>query len=104
MDKHKKKQLQKNGWHFGSVGEFLNLTPSESEYIELRLNLAACLKRKRLNSGLSQTTLAKQTGSSQSRIAKMEAGDPSVSIDLLIRALLTLGATRDELAVAIKAA
>ena len=37
-------------------------------------------------------------GSSQSRIAKIESGDPSVSLDLIIRALLTSGATRQELA------
>ena len=35
--------------------------------------------------------------SSQSRVAKMEAGDSSVSLDLLIRSLITLGASDREL-------
>ena len=37
-------------------------------------------------------------GSSQSRVAKMEAADASVSVDLLIRSLLKLGAARKDLA------
>jgi hypothetical protein len=37
----------------------------------------------------------------QSRVAKMEAADPSVSIDLLVKALLELGATRAQVAKAL---
>jgi transcriptional regulator with XRE-family HTH domain len=48
--------------------------------------------------GLTQAELAKLTGSSQSRVAKMESGDPSVSIDRLVKSLLTLGATRKQIA------
>jgi hypothetical protein len=36
--------------------------------------------------------------SSQSRVAKMEKGDPSVSIDLLIRSLFNLGMSKKYLA------
>jgi hypothetical protein len=43
-------------------------------------------------------------GSSQSRVAKMEAGDPTVSVDLLIRTLLTLGVNRKQVGRAIGAA
>jgi transcriptional regulator with XRE-family HTH domain len=43
--------------------------------------------------GLTQVALAKKIKSSQSRVAKMEAGDPSVSIDLLVRSLIALGET-----------
>jgi hypothetical protein len=39
--------------------------------------------------------------SSQSRIAKMEAGDPSVSIDLIMKSLLALGASPKDVAKAI---
>ena len=35
----------------------------------------------------------KRLGSSQSRVAKMEAADPSVSLDLLVRGLLATGAS-----------
>jgi len=44
---------------------------------------------------------AKLIKSSQSRLAKMEGGDPSVSLDLLIRSLLALGASNRDLARAI---
>ena len=47
--------------------------------------------------GLSQAQLAKAVQSSQSRVAKMEAGDPTVSLDLLVRSLLALGAPNRDL-------
>ena len=43
---------------------------------------------------MTQVEAASKVGSSQSRIAKMEAADPTVSLDLLIKSLLSLGATR----------
>ena len=75
----------------------LDLTDEETAIIELRLDLAESLRALRRRSGLSQHDLARQLGSSQSRVAKMEAGDASVSLELLLRALLRLGATRREL-------
>ncbi len=42
--------------------------------------------------------MAKLMRSSQSRIAKIEAGDSSVSLDLLIRSLIAMGANRKDLA------
>lgn len=47
---------------------------------------------------MTQTQLAKRLESSQSRVAKMEAGDRSVSLDLLVRSLLAVGMTRRDLA------
>jgi alkylhydroperoxidase/carboxymuconolactone decarboxylase family protein YurZ len=41
--------------------------------------------------------------SSQSRVAKIETGDPSVSLDLLVRAVLSAGATKKEIARALAA-
>ena len=98
MDKAKRERLKKRGWKIGDATEFLSLTREESEYIEMKLELSHYLKERRETANLTQTELAKQLRSSQSRIAKMEAGDPSVSIDLLIRSLLSLGATKQELA------
>jgi len=97
MRESKKKLLQKKGWRIGSAGEFLNLNDEESEYIELKLKLSQAFKNKRQQKGLTQVEAARVLRSSQSRIAKMETGDPSVSVDLLIRALLTMGATPKEL-------
>lgn len=63
-----------------------------------RLKLADGLKARRSRKKLTQVELAKSLGSSQSRVAKMEAGDPSVSVDLLVRSLIALGADSRDIA------
>lgn len=89
------------GWKVVSVDEFLGLTPEESAYIEMKMALSHTLRQRRLHNKLSQIELAKMVHSSQSRIAKMEAGDPSVSIDLIMKSLLALGASAKDVAKAI---
>ena len=76
----------------------------EAAYVELRLRLAGSLRKRRQKEKLTQNELAKRIGSSQSRVAKVESGDTSVSLDLLIRSLLALGATGRDLAKAFSAA
>ncbi len=98
MDKRKKAKLAKKGWKTGSVADFLELSAEESAYIEMKLALSESLKSKRVRKKLTQAQLAKAIESSQSRVAKMEAGDPTVSIDLLVKSLLALGVTKKELA------
>lgn len=98
MDERKRKRLEARGWKVGSTKELLGLSDEEEAYIELRLKLAEGLKARRVDKGLTQIELAKVVQSSQSRIAKMEAGDPTVSLDLLVRSLLALGASNKELA------
>jgi|SRR5579859_6806984 len=97
MDKHKRERIEAAGFKVGSVADFLGLTAEESEMIELRLALSRSLRQSRIEHQLSQAELARRLGSSQSRVAKIEAGDPSVSIDLMIRALFAMGTTRQEL-------
>ena len=97
MRKEKKKRLEAKGWKIGNAKDFLGLSEQESAYIELKIRLAEALRQRRQGKGLSQVDLAAKLESSQSRIAKMEAGDPSVSLDLLIRSLITLGASDREL-------
>lgn len=97
MREDKRKRLEAKGWRVAQAEDFLELAPNEIAYIEIRFRLADGLKRKRLARGISQGELAKVVRSSQSRIAKMEAGDPTVSLDLLIRALLALGASGRDL-------
>ena len=101
MNKNKRERLRRAGWTVGSVADFLGLTEAEAALVELKLTLSHRLRERRARSRLSQGQLAKLLGSSQSRVAKMEAGDPSVSIDLLIRSLLAIGTTRKELAAVI---
>ena len=96
MRKAKKDRLRKAGWKVGSAREFLGLSEEEAALVEMKLALARSLKGRRLEQGLTQNGLAKRLGSSQSRVAKMEAADATVSIDLLVRSLLVLGATRRE--------
>jgi hypothetical protein len=91
MNTAKRKRLEKAGWKVGTAQEFLNLSPEEAAYVEVKLNLARVLSNRRKSLRLTQVALAKRIKSSQSRVAKMEAGDPSVSIDLLVRSLIALG-------------
>lgn len=97
MDKRKQTKLAKKGWKVGTVAEFLELSDEESDYIEMKLALSEKLKEKRARTNLTQAQLAKAIKSSQSRVAKMEAGDPTVSIDLLVKSLLALGVSKKEL-------
>lgn len=98
MDAAKRKRLEEAGFCVGTVADFLELTPEQSELVETKVALSAAVRQQRTTSNLSQSQLAELIGSSQSRVAKMEAGDASVSLDLLIRALVAQGMTRRELA------
>ena len=98
MKKSKRKDLDSRGWKIGSAQDFLGLSDEKLAYIELKLALSQSLKERRQKKKLTQSQLAKMLKSSQSRVAKMEAGDPSVSIDLLVRSLFVLGATKKDVA------
>jgi predicted XRE-type DNA-binding protein len=98
MDKEKKARLEAQGWKVGSAEEFLGLTPDEAAYVDLRLKLSGAVRELRKKRRVTQIELAELLHSSQSRVAKVEAADESVSLDLLIRSLLALGATDQDLA------
>jgi len=105
MDKAKKDRLTAAGWRIGDAAEFLELTAEEAVFVELKLALADYLREMRTQRGWTQLQVARRLGSSQSRVAKMEAADASVSLDLLVKSLLALGASRGEVgAVIAKAA
>ena len=76
MHANKRKKVEENGWKVGNADDFLGLTPEESAYIEMKLALSHSLKENRRKKDLSQVELAKLIKSSQSRVAKMEAGGP----------------------------
>ncbi len=98
MKANKRKRLEKAGWRVGSTDEFLGLSPDESAYIEMKLALSEKLKQERVKKKLSQVEFARMIASSQSRVAKMEAADSSVSIDLLLKSLLALGVPKKKVA------
>ena len=101
MRESKRRRLEAKGWRIGSAPEFLRLSPEEVAFIEVKLRLADSLRQQRVRRHLTQAEAAKLLKSSQSRIAKMEAGDPSVSLDLMVRCLIGLGASAGDLARAI---
>jgi len=96
MDEAKKKRLAAAGWRSGDAADFLGLTEEEAAFVELKLALAGYLRELRAQNSWTQLQVARRLGSSQSRVAKMEAADASVSLDLLIKSLLALGASRRE--------
>jgi len=98
MRKDKRRRLKRAGWSVGDAGDFLNLSDDERRFIETKLALAAGLRRWREHLGLTQTQVAQRFGSSQSRVAKMESADRTVSTDLLLRSLFRLGASRRDVA------
>jgi DNA-binding XRE family transcriptional regulator len=104
MRRSKRQKLESKGWRVGTVKEFLHLSDDDAAIIELRLRLADNLKRRRQKQNLTQTAFAKLIRSSQSRVAKMEGGDPSVSLDLMIRSFFALGASNRDLAKTISSA
>jgi len=91
MNADKRKKLEAAGWRFGNAAEFLRLTPAEEAYVEMKLALARELETARREKHLTQKALAAKLKTSQPRVAMMEKGDPTVSLDLLFRALLALG-------------
>jgi ribosome-binding protein aMBF1 (putative translation factor) len=97
MDKQKKRKLEKEGFRVGTAADFLELSPQEEAYIEIRLEMGKLIRHQRKKHGWTQAGLAQALGSSQSRVAKMETGEPGTSLDLMIKNLLQLGLSRHEL-------
>lgn len=98
MKPKKRTKLENAGWRFGSASELLDLSPEEAAYIEMKLALSDALRNQRERQNLSQVELARRIASSQSRVAKMEAADPTVSLDLLVKSLLALGMSQKSVA------
>jgi len=92
MDARKRAKLKIMGGRVTTVKKFLGLSDAEAALVELRLELAAAVRERRKAAGLTQADLAKALGSSQSRIAKLEGGDPQASLESMVRALVAAGA------------
>ena len=101
MKTTKQKKLEKAGWIIGSSTDFLKLSKAEDAIVTMKMALASELRDLRKEQHLTQQELAKQIGSSQSRVAKMEVADKSVSIELFIRSLVSLGASSKQIGLAI---
>jgi len=103
MDRAKRERLEAKGWKIGTAAEFLELTPEEAALVEIKLSLSRNLRQRR-QGRMTQAELAEKLHSSQPRIAKAEGGDGSVSIELLVRAMLATGATPQDIGQAIAGA
>jgi DNA-binding XRE family transcriptional regulator len=97
----KQARLEKAGWQVGDSADFLGLDEVESRLLDIKIALARLLRSTRARRRLTQFELADKIGSSQSRVAKLEAGDPSVSVDLLVRSVIAAGAKASDLAKAV---
>jgi hypothetical protein len=102
MHKRKRVKVEAGGWAVGTPQEFLGLSDDEAAYVEMKVALGVSLRAARATHGLSQQEAARRLGSSQSRVAKMEAADASVSLDLLVRSLLKLGQAPSDIARALR--
>jgi DNA-binding XRE family transcriptional regulator len=102
METRKRRRLSANGWRAGTPADFLGLSPIEAALVEVRVALGHLVRAVRSRGRLTQGQLAERLESSQSRVAKLEAGDPQVSLDLLVRAALAAGASRGELGTAFR--
>jgi DNA-binding XRE family transcriptional regulator len=98
----KRRKLEKRGWKLGDPAEFLGLSDDERALLELKSALGQNLRARRIERQWTQVQFAEIVRSSQSRVAKMESGDPAVSLDLLVRSLLATGMSRMELAEVIR--
>ena len=96
MNQAKQKKLRAQGWRVGTVAEFLELSTEEAQLIEIKLALSRALRERRAKQ-MTQAELANRLQSSQPRVARAERGDRSVSMDLLVRALLATGASPKEI-------
>lgn len=102
MDNNKINRLKSQGWEVGKTADFLKLSQEEIALIDLKIALTKRLKELRIKQNLSQESLAKKIKSSQSRIAKIEAGEQNISLDLILKTLFSLGATNQDLIEVIK--
>ena len=91
MNAEKRKVLEAAGWRVGDAADFLGLSEEEHRLVELRLAVSRKVRELREKHGVTQQGLAGKLKSSQSRIAKIEAGAADVSLDLSIRALFAVG-------------
>jgi hypothetical protein len=98
MKREMKARLEAAGWKVGDAADFLALSDEERALVETRLALAEGVRQRRRRQRLTQMELARHLGSSQSRVAKIEAADASVSLDLMVRSLFRLGASKEEIA------
>ena len=98
MDVKERKRLEAAGWTNGNAEGFLGMSPEEAAYLEVKLTLAREVEAQRKKAGLSQSELAVKLKNRQPNIARIEKAQQSVTIDALVKTLLSLGLTPRKIA------
>ena len=91
-------------WVETDVEELLDLSAQDLVIVEFRAALALALQQARKRQKLTQENAAKVIGTSQAQVARMEAGQSSITIDRLIKALIALGVPRPTILKALNSA
>ena len=91
-------------WVETDVEELLDLSAQDLVIVEFRAALAGALQQARGRQRLTREKAAKVIGTSQAQVARMEAGQSSITIDRLIKALTALGVPRPTILKALNSA
>jgi DNA-binding XRE family transcriptional regulator len=91
MKQATRRALESAGFRIGDAEDFLGLSEEERRLVELRLAVSRSIRKLRIRHGLTQQELAARLRSSQSRVAKIEAGSSDVSLDLMFRSFFAVG-------------
>jgi ribosome-binding protein aMBF1 (putative translation factor) len=91
MDTAKRKRLLAAGWVMGDAEDFLGMSKEEARLLEIKLNLARAIETQRKKKGLSQAALAEKVDMRQPNFARLEKNPSRVTVDLLLKILLSLG-------------
>lgn len=67
VNREKKRKLEAGGWRVGDVRQFLELSPDESAFVEIKLALARRVRELREERNWTQAEFARRVGSSQQR-------------------------------------
>jgi DNA-binding transcriptional regulator YiaG len=93
MNKEKQKALAAAGFDVMDAEDFLDLTEEERRLVDLKVALGKTVREMRVRNHLTQSEVAKRMKTSQSRVAKIEAASPGVSLDQMFRGLFAVGGT-----------
>jgi predicted transcriptional regulator len=96
--KEKREKIEAAGYEVTDSVDWIGLDPAEQIVVAMRISLAEELDRLRKEKKLSQSDLAKILGTRQPGVSRLISNPSATTLDALVRALLTLGATSRHIA------
>jgi predicted transcriptional regulator len=92
MNAEERKALESRGYKvYDHAGDAVGMTDEEKQLMEIRVDLAIKVRKRREELQLTQKELALRLKTSQPRVAKIERGDWDVSLDQIFRAYAVMG-------------